>query len=69
MYVLIYYHDLQLKVKPWRRPLTMGNQTSEMKENYKGEPEVIMATKFIKEFQPPKLSDHHNNGPNKVRSI
>lgn len=54
-----------LSVKPWRRPLTMGNQTSEMKDKYKGEPEVTMNTRFSERLQPPKLSDHHSNGPSK----
>ncbi|CAB4038975.1 Hypothetical predicted protein, partial [Paramuricea clavata] len=59
-----------LKVKPWRRPLTMGNQSSEMKDKYKGEPEVTLETRFNERFQPPKLHDHHVNGPSKdlVRS-
>ncbi|XP_046861470.1 uncharacterized protein LOC124454752 [Xenia sp. Carnegie-2017] len=59
-----------LKVKPWRTPLTMGYQSSEMKHKYKGEPEVTLETKFDRRFQPSVLHDHHLNGPCKslVRS-
>ena len=47
----------------------MGNQSSEMKDKYKGEPEVTMETRFSDSFQPPKLHDHHVNGPSKVRYV
>ena len=44
----------------------MGNQSSEMKDKYKGEPEVTLQTHLNERFQPPKLHDHHVNGPSKV---
>lgn len=44
----------------------MGNQSSEMKDKYKGEPEVTLETHLNERFQPPKLHDHHANGPSKV---
>ena len=44
----------------------MGNQNSEMKDKYKGEPEVTLQTHFSERFQPPKLHDDHVNGPSKV---
>ncbi len=44
----------------------MGNQSSEMKDKYRGEPEVTLDTRFDERFQPPKLHDHHVNGPSKV---
>ena len=46
--------------------MTMGDQTSEMKDKYKGEPEVTMDTRFSERLLPPKLSDHHSDGPSKV---
>ena len=47
----------------------MGNQSSEMKDKYRGEPEVTLETRFNERFQAPKLHDHHDNGPSKVRHI
>ena len=44
----------------------MGNQNSEMKDKYRGEPEVTLETRFNERFQPPTLHDHHVNGPSKV---
>ena len=44
----------------------MGHQSSEMKDKYRGEPEVTMETRFNNNFQPFTLSDHHKNGPSKV---
>lgn len=47
----------------------MGNQSSEMKDKYKGEPEVTLQTHLNERFQPPKLHDHHVNGPSKVEDM
>ena len=58
----------QLNEKPWRRPLTMGHQQSEMTAQYTGEPETI--SRVIPHSgnpQPPTLADHFVNGPTKVK--
>ncbi|EDO47628.1 predicted protein [Nematostella vectensis] len=56
----------QLQVKPWRRALTMGNQCSEMKDNYTGRPGVNLTTQFNAGIQPFHLKDHHREGNSKV---
>lgn len=55
----------KLAVKPWRRPLTMGNQSSEMKAKYTGRPGVDLATAYNARVQPFNLSDHHLEGNSK----
>ena len=58
----------QLNEKPWRRPLTMGHQQSEMTAQYTGEPEAI--SRVIPHSgnpQPPTLADHFVEGPTKVK--
>lgn len=60
-----YVGDLlkKLQVKPWRQPLTMGNQSSEMKAQYTGKPVVPMSRHLCSDLQPPVYRDHHNEGP------
>ena len=57
----------QLAVKPWRRPLTMGNQCSEMKAKYTGLCGINMNTVYNARVQPFNLSDHHLEGNSKVK--
>ena len=58
----------QLTEKSCRRPLTMANQCSEMKAQYKAEPEAIsrVVAPTAAHPQPPVLSDHLKEGPTKV---
>ena len=59
----------QLNEKPWRRPLTMGHQRSEMTAQYTGEPEAI--SRVIPHSgnpQLPTLADHFSDGPTKVKT-
>lgn len=59
----------QLSEKPWRRPLTMGHQRSEMTAQYTGEPEAI--SRVIPHSgnpQLPTLADHFSDGPTKVKT-
>ncbi|XP_065070735.1 stabilizer of axonemal microtubules 3-like [Rhopilema esculentum] len=60
-----YVEDLikKLQVKPWRQPLTMGNQSSEMKAEYTGIPGVSMSRHFCNDIQPPTYRHHHTGGP------
>lgn len=58
--------SFKLKVKPWRRPLTMGFQCSEMKAEYTARPGVNLDTRFNAGIQPFNLSDHHREGNSKV---
>ncbi len=63
----LYLFLSQLNVKPWRRPLTMGHQCSEMKAEYRGRPEEIPSIiPHSGNPQPPKLADHCKDGPTKV---
>ena len=58
----------QLDMKPWRRPLTMGHQQSEMRDQFQARPEAI--SRVIPHSgnpQPPTLADHFSEGPTKVR--
>ncbi|XP_064400587.1 stabilizer of axonemal microtubules 3-like [Halichondria panicea] len=56
----------KLSVKPWRRPLVMGNQCSEMKGSYKAKPETISSIiSHSGNPQPPMLADHFCEGPTK----
>ena len=58
----------QLNEKPWRRPLTMGHQQSEMTAQYTGEPEAISrVVPHSGNPQPPTLADHFVDGPTKVK--
>lgn len=53
----------KLQVKPWRRPLTMGKQSSEMKSEYTARPGVSMSRHFTSDLQPPRFRHHNNEGP------
>jgi len=56
----------KLNEKPWRRPLTMGYQCSEMKAQYMGQPEAISSViPHSGNPQPPTLADHFSDGPTK----
>lgn len=59
----------QLSEKPWRRPLTMGHQQTEMTAQYTGELEAI--SRVIPHSgnpQLPTLADHFSDGPTKVKT-
>ena len=57
----------QLTTKSCRRPLTMGNQSSEMKAQFRAQPEAISkVVATASNPQPPVLSDHLREGPTKV---
>ncbi|XP_020603844.1 uncharacterized protein LOC110042817 [Orbicella faveolata] len=55
----------KLSVKPWRRPLTMGYQCSEMTAQYTGRPGVNLDTVYNAGIQPFNLADHHREGNSK----
>eukprot|EP00112_Aurelia_sp_Birch-Aquarium-sp1_P001281 Seg1133.2 transcript_id=Seg1133.2/GoldUCD/mRNA.D3Y31 product="hypothetical protein" protein_id=Seg1133.2/GoldUCD/D3Y31 len=59
-----YVEDLikKLQVKPWRQPLTMGNQSSEMQGQYTGKPGVSMSRHFCSDLQPPTYRHHNTEG-------
>ncbi|KAL8568139.1 hypothetical protein ACOMHN_027662 [Nucella lapillus] len=52
----------------WRKPLTMGNQESEMQGEYKGLPGIRDRYHFDDVYYPQSfnLQDHHKEGPSKV---
>ena len=50
----------KLNVKPQRKPLTMGFQTSEMRSQYQGKPGIPMATKFSSNMQ--AATSQHQSG-------
>ncbi len=58
--------SLQLGSGGWRRPLTMGYQTSETHEKFRNEPDTIPVGQFTPNPQGFLLSNHHTNGPSKV---
>ena len=58
--------SLQLQVQPWRKPLTMGNQNSEMKSQFTAREGIPMSRHFSSDLQPPKFRHHNNEGPLKV---
>jgi len=60
----------KLQVQPWRKPLTMGNQNSEMKSQFTAREGIPMSRHFSSDLQPPKFRHHNNEGPLKslVRS-
>ncbi|KAK7481500.1 hypothetical protein BaRGS_00027262 [Batillaria attramentaria] len=64
-----YVKDLAEKINGggWRKPLTMGNQQSEMKAEYNGLPGIREKYHFEDTFTPEKflLNDHHHEGPSK----
>ena len=59
---------VQLGNGGWRKPLTMGNQQSEMKAEYNGMPGLREKYKFEEVYYPQNfnLQDHHKEGPSKV---
>lgn len=65
----IMYIWLQLGQGNHRRPLTMGNQTSETHEQYRAQPDMIPKGKFDPNPQGFVLHSHHTNGPSKVPNI
>ena len=54
-------------MKPQRKQLTMGNQSSEVKSQYTGREGIPMKTTFSSGIQPPVYKDHHTQGPLKVK--
>ncbi|KAL5503079.1 hypothetical protein EMCRGX_G009977 [Ephydatia muelleri] len=57
----------KLAAKPWRRPLTMAYQLSEMKAKYKGQVDLTSnLTPHPKQLQTATLADHFANGPTKT---
>jgi hypothetical protein len=61
-------HVEKLENRRWRPGLTMGNQKSEMKDNYKGETKQLGVDFEDKSRIGPqgfKLDDHHKEGPSK----
>ena len=54
-------------MKPWRRALTMGNQSSETHDRYKGKSDNIGALLSHPEsLVHGSLTDHFKEGPTKV---
>ncbi|KAJ8023822.1 hypothetical protein HOLleu_36368 [Holothuria leucospilota] len=67
-----YNKDLREKLqnRPWRKPLTMGNQETEVQAQYKGaqtQPGVDFNNKLAGNPQPTSLQTHHQNMPAPVR--
>ena len=56
----------QLGKGGWRKPLTMGNQTSETIEEFSNKPGLREKYDFDPRPQPFNLKSHHTNGPSKV---
>lgn len=52
----------KLQVKPQRMPLTMGHQSSEMKDQFQGKSGISLSTEFSSDVQPPMYRHHHNKG-------
>jgi len=52
----------KLQVKPQRKPLTMGNQSSEMKAQFSGRKGVSLETQFNSDIQPLNFRHHHTGG-------
>jgi len=66
-----YMKDLTEKLGQggWRRPLTMGNQASEMKDQYQAKKHEVKEPYNFEEVYHPQgflLQDHHKEGPSKV---
>eukprot|EP00794_Sanderia_malayensis_P018208 gene18208-20026_t len=53
----------KLQVKPWRKPLTMGNQSSEMKAQFTGKTGVSLSRHFSNDLQPSVYRHHNDEGP------
>jgi len=53
----------KLQVNPQRQPLTMSNQESEMRSQYKGKPVVSLETFHASDHQPQIYRHHHTDGP------
>ena len=57
----------QLQQGDWRKPLSMGNQTSETHEQFRNQvPFVQEAKEFVPNPQGFVLNNHHTEGPSKV---
>ena len=61
-----FFNILQLGSGGWRRPLTMGYQTSETQEKFRNEKDTIPNPEFAPDPQGFMLSNHHTDGPSKV---
>lgn len=65
-----FFFLLQLQNRPWRKPLTMGCQETEVQAQYKGaqtQPGVDFGNKLAANPQPPGLQMHNDNMPTRVR--
>lgn len=60
---------LQLGKGGWRRPLTMGNQQSETKEEFNARSGLSEPIDFKGGPMPFNLKSHHTEGPSKVYII
>ncbi|XP_044134079.1 uncharacterized protein LOC122926684 isoform X1 [Bufo gargarizans] len=56
----------RLKLRAWRTPLDPGNQSSEMKAEFKGRPAQPTTTNFHAGLQPFSLENHINRGPSQA---
>lgn len=64
-------HLIKLDKGGWRKPLTMGNQLTETKEEFSNKAGVRQRYHFqdtagLNLPQPYNLNDHHKEGPSKV---
>ena len=60
---------LQLGAGGHRRPLTMGNQTSETHDEFRAQPGITTQGDFAPNPQGFLLHNHHTDGPSKVNFI
>ena len=59
----------QLQAGGWRKPLTMGNQTSETHDQFRQQPGISTPKEFVPNPQGFLLSNHHTDGPAKVWTV
>ena len=57
---------LQMQPGGFRRPLTMGNQTSETHDRFRNQPGISEPKEFVPNPQGFNLHSHHTEGPAKV---
>lgn len=58
-------HAEKLGKGGWRKPLTMGNQTTETHAQFSNQPGITQPTDFQGGPQPFNLKNHHDEGPSK----
>ena len=66
---LYVFYTFQLQPGGWRKPLSMGNESSETHDRFRAQPAMpTEPNEFVVDPKGFNLSNHHTDGPSKVKN-